>query len=87
MNCNKLHKLYLSSAKISDINVLEKVNFPELVKLDLSSNRIRDISVFQKIKFDRLELLNISQNKVNYKEEKNREIKIKLKEFIKDFEC
>ena len=62
MNCEKIHKLYLSKAEISDISVLERVNFPELVKLDLSNNDIRDISVFERKKFDRLALLNISEN-------------------------
>ena len=86
MNCTKLHKLYLSASKISDISVLERVNFPELVKLDLSNNNIKDISVFERKTFDRLTLLNISENKVNYSDLKNKNLVRNLKKIIEELE-
>ena len=86
MNCNKLKKLYLSASKISDISVLERVNFPELEKLDLSNNHIKDISVFERKKFDKLILLNISENKVDYNNHKNKSIVRELKKIIEEFE-
>ena len=36
---------------ISDINVLEKVNFKELKELYLSKNNVSDIKVLEKVKF------------------------------------
>ena len=50
---------------ISDINILEKVNFRELKKLDLSSNNISDIQVLKNIHFEKLEILFIHGNKID----------------------
>ena len=47
---------------LSDINVLEKVNFKELKELALNSNIITDIKVLEKVKFDKLEILCLNSN-------------------------
>jgi len=38
--------LSLNHNKISDINILEKVNFKELKELNLSHNKIPDINIY-----------------------------------------
>ena len=74
---NKLEKLDIGSNEISDINILENVNFKELKELHLYYNNISDIKVLEKVKFEKLEKLNLSFNpisdinileKVNFKE-------------------
>ena len=60
--CNKLQVLNLSYIKISDIKVLEKVDFKELKELYLSGNKISDIKVFD---FKELEKLDLSNNKIS----------------------
>ena len=68
----KLEILNLSSNfKISDINILENVNFNELKELDLSSNNISDIKILEKIKFEKLELLDLKINKIDTNEFKS----------------
>ena len=47
----KLKELYLIGNEISDINILEKVNFKELNKLYLNWNKISDINIIRKSKF------------------------------------
>ena len=44
----KLELLYLNYNKISDINILEKVNFKDLIELNLSNNEISDINILEK---------------------------------------
>ena len=55
----------LYSNNISDISVLEKVNFKELADLNLARNKIKNIKIFEKIKFDKLERLNLRSNSLN----------------------
>ena len=43
----KLEKLDLQHNFISDINILQKVNFKNLKELNLSYNKISNIDVFQ----------------------------------------
>ena len=51
--------------KISDINILEKVNFKKLKKLDLFNNEISDIKVLDRILLKDLEILNLGENNIN----------------------
>ena len=60
--------LNLCYNKISDINILSKVNFKELKKLDLFNNEISDIRVFDLINFKKLEILNIGENDIDKEE-------------------
>ena len=55
-------KLYCN--QISDINILENVNFTELKELNLSYNNISEIKVLEKVKFNKLEKLDLSGNKI-----------------------
>ena len=41
----------LEDIKISDINILEKVNFKNLKILDLNHNQISDINILEKVDF------------------------------------
>ena len=43
--------------KISNIKILEKVNFKGLKELDLSYNNISEIEILEKVKFEKLEKL------------------------------
>ena len=54
----------LSSNKISNIDVLSKVNFPKLHHLFLNSNLISSIDILAKVKFPELKELNLSNNKI-----------------------
>ena len=68
--CTKLQVLNLGSSNISDLKVLEKVDFKELKKLNLSSNNISDIKVLEKVDFKELRVLNLggdnlSNNKIS----------------------
>ena len=47
MNFKKLNKLDLKLNKISDINILGKVDFKELKELNLSGNKISDINILK----------------------------------------
>ena len=60
----KLEKLYLSK-NISDINILEYVNFKNLKNLILYNNQIKDISVLENVDFRKLEILNLCDNKIS----------------------
>ena len=60
-----MEKLSLSQNNISDISVLEYVNFPKLKELNLSLNLIIDIEVFTKIEFKNIEKLNLLHNKID----------------------
>ena len=73
----------LGKNKISDINVLEKVNFKELKELDLEGNNISDISVFEKIKFEKLEVLWLEDNLID--SEKNTLIIKEFREKLRSF--
>ena len=65
MKFEKLEILSLSDNKISDINILENVNFKELKELYFVINNILDIKVFEKVKFEKLELLSLRNNKID----------------------
>ena len=80
---NKLQVLNLSRTNISDINILEKVNFKELKELNLRGNKISDIKVLEKVDFKELKKLDLSSNNINEKD--NSLILSKLKSKIKDF--
>ena len=58
--------LDLSENNISDINILEKVNFKELKELYLGHNNfISDIKILEKVKFEKLEVLSLSENEIS----------------------
>ena len=61
-----MEKLDLSCNKISDINVLEKVNFKQLKELNLFDNGpgLKEISVLEKVQFENLEKLNLCWNPI-----------------------
>ena len=59
-----MKELYLYNNKISDINVLKKVNFNELEDLNFSNNEISNIDVLIEVKFDKLKILNLNHNKI-----------------------
>ena len=48
--------------EISNIDVLEKVNYPDLKELRLNNNKIKDISVLEYVNFDKLQILYLSDN-------------------------
>jgi len=50
--------------KISDINVIEKVNFKELEKLLLNDNKISDIKVLDKVTFNKLKVLTLGNDEI-----------------------
>ena len=50
----------LSENQISDINVLERVKFRQLLFLNLSGNKISDINALEKVDFKSLQQLNLS---------------------------
>ena len=58
----ELKELKISNNSISDIKVLEKVNFEKLQKLDLSWNKLSDINILEKGNFKLLKDLNLSDN-------------------------
>ena len=62
---NKIKALDLSTNKISSINVLATLNFPNLNHLFLNNNQITSINVFAKVNFPNLRELNLSSNKLN----------------------
>ena len=55
----------LGSNNLSNIEVLENVNFKELKHLHLNHNKISDIKVLEKIKFEKLERLQFEGNNVD----------------------
>ena len=60
-----LKYLDLSYNKISDINILEKVNFNKLEELNLKDNEIRDITILEKVNFKQLQQLNLRNNEIS----------------------
>ena len=60
-----LNILDLNFNNLSDINVLEKVDFKELKELNLRGNNIKDINVLEKVRFKELNILDLSLNKIN----------------------
>ena len=62
---NKVKALDLSTNKISSINVLATLNFPNLNHLFLNNNQIPSINVFAKVNFPNLKELNLSSNKLS----------------------
>ena len=67
--------------KISDINILEKVDFKELKELNLSLNKISNINVLEKVDFAELKELNLSFNNIS---DKNVLKKVNFKVIIKN---
>ena len=61
----KLKELNLSNNRLSDINELGIVNFPELTKLNLSLNCISDINILEKVNFKKLKELNLNNNEIS----------------------
>ena len=51
--------------KISNIDILENVDFKELKVLVLCNNTISDIKVFEKVKFEKLEILDLEGNEID----------------------
>ena len=70
--------------KITNINILEKVNFKELKMVNLSFNLISDIKVI--VKFEKLTFLDISFNEINKEENASiiNNLKMTIKHFIFD---
>ena len=60
-----LEILELGINNISNIDVLENLNFKELKSLDLYNNKISDIKVLEKVKLEKLEKLNLSENNIS----------------------
>ena len=60
-----MEELSLSKNKISNIDVLEKVNFKELKGLYLAHNNISDIKVLEKVNFKKLEKLYLNGNEIS----------------------
>ena len=58
--------LFLDHNKISNIDILEYVNFKELKELNFSNNEIEDIEVLKKVKFEKLEKLDLSHNEDSF---------------------
>ncbi len=54
--------LWISENNISNIDALEKVNFPQLRKLGLNKNQIKNINIFKKVKFPQLFELYLNDN-------------------------
>ena len=63
-NLTGLKHLYLNYNKISNINVLGKVEFEKLEYLDLSNNIIDNIKVLEKANFKELKSLNLCWNNI-----------------------
>ena len=61
----KLKELIILWNTISDINILEKVNFKELKKLGLNCNKISDINILEKVNFKELKELYLNRNKIS----------------------
>ena len=57
-----MEELNISNNQISEINILEKVNFKGLKELNLSSNEISDINILEKVNFKELKELDLSYN-------------------------
>ena len=73
--------------KISDINILEKVNFKELKILYLSNNPISNISIFNKVLFGedkKFDLEKLTLRKTKFDKNKNKELLDKLKTRVKN---
>ena len=49
---------------LSNLNILEKVNFKELNELNLCYNKILDIEILKKLTFKKLEILNLAYNSI-----------------------
>ena len=78
-----MKELYLDDNKISDINVLDKVNFEELKTLKLYGNEISDIDVFENSNFPELKNLNLARNKISNIDSLGKsEFKTELKELF-----
>ena len=69
----------MSYNEISDIRILEKVNFKELNNLDLSNNEIIDIHILEKVNFKKLKKLDLCGNKINEEEKYSKSINLKSK--------
>ena len=67
---------------MSNIDVLEKVNFKQLKELYLRNNEISDIKVLEKANFAKLEILDLSNNEIN--EIENSDTTLVLKSKIKN---
>ena len=50
---------------ISNIDILEKVNFKELKILKLNDNNISNIKILEKVNFTLLEILNLGNNGIS----------------------
>ena len=74
--------LDLSNNQISDINILEKVNFIKLRQLYLQDNHISNVNVLGTKKFENLKLLDLNKNLII--EEDKESIKLKLKSLYND---
>ena len=62
-NLNNIKVLNLSNNQIKDINILQKVNFANILEeLYLNNNQIKDISVFKNNIFPKLKILFLSFN-------------------------
>ena len=62
---DNIKELNLSMKRISDLKLLEKLNFENLKILDLSNNKISDIKALEKAKLKSLEILNLNDNKIS----------------------
>ena len=52
----------MNSNEITNINILEKLDFKNLREIDLSYNKISDIKILEKVRFKNLKILNLQNN-------------------------
>ena len=62
---NNLRVLNLDRNHISDINILEIVNFKELKVLSFGGNEISDINILEKVNFKELKQLGLNNNNIS----------------------
>ena len=62
----KLEILDIGANQITDISVLQNVNFKELKELNLNSNEITDIKVLENVNFKGLITLYLDCNPIDY---------------------
>ena len=57
----------LDSNKITDINILKKVHFPNLVNLWIENNKISNIDILKEVDFKNLKVLSLFKSNIKYK--------------------
>ena len=68
MHFEKLEILNLGRNQITNIDILDNVNFKRLRELYLHINNISNVKKFTKVKFRKLEKLDLDNNKLDFKQ-------------------